>query len=91
MADLHISSSAGKNAANLSKVYCSAIVEGRIKNKGGLLLYHLHNNKSNQVNVSLSLESIMKIDEVSGLFQVQFVLDMAWFDSRLKFKESFLK
>ena len=42
-----------------------------------------------QVNVSLSLESIMKIDEVSGLFQVQFVLDMAWFDSRLKFKESF--
>ena len=33
----------------------------------------------------------MKIDEVSGLFQVQFVLDMAWFDSRLKFKESFLK
>ena len=43
---------------------------------------------AHQVNVSLSLESIMKIDEVSGLLQVQFVLDMAWFDTRLKFKES---
>ena len=42
-----------------------------------------------QVNVSLSLESIMKIDEVSGLFQVQFFLDLAWFETRLKFKASF--
>ena len=42
-----------------------------------------------QVNVSLSLESIMKIDEVSGLFQVQFFLDLAWFETRLKFKVSF--
>ena len=46
---------------------------------------------AHQVNVSLSLESIMKIDEVSGLLQVQFVLDMAWFDTRLKFKESLMQ
>ena len=38
--------------------------------------------------MSISLESIMKIDEVGGIFQVQFDLDLAWFDSRLKFKES---
>ena len=42
------------------------------------------NDKIN-VKISVDIESIMEINEVDGIFQVQFNLLMKWFDSRLSF------
>ena len=39
-----------------------------------------------EVNISVSLSTIMDISEVGGYFQVQFDLIINWFESRLRFK-----
>ena len=39
-----------------------------------------------EVKVEMNIETIMDISEVNGHFQVQFYLNMKWFDSRLRFK-----
>ena len=39
-----------------------------------------------ELKVSIDVSQLMDISEVGGYFQVQFILTMKWFESRLRFK-----
>ena len=47
---------------------------------------HEVGSEHTEVKVGVELESFIDINEVDGIFQVQFHLYMDWFDSRVKFK-----